>query len=239
MTDEFINFYNNFVENIKINDNKFTLSRGYEIDFINKNTIETVWKCVSVNNQIKPKIFIGFDKELYFSFEQQEKQIDENYTKNKIIEKIKDPSKFLAKLQFPNFIKKTYKVNNWNDLSNIIDINSLVEDKNSILFPFYRRYVKLHYNEERGYTLPKASITSRNIKKAILILSENNKTNEFEFEEIKREIFKMSANIHQIGFDLKPCKTLSGIAYESAYGNDILLPKYENNKMYIIKSIPT
>ena len=237
---EFINFYNEFVKLIKHNDNIFTLSQGYQSKFINKDTIKIIWRCVSINTNINPKIYIGFDKELYFSLDKQIKMTDENYTKNKIIQRITEPKKFLFSLPFPNFLKNKYNLDNWNDLDRIVDLDKMLEDKSSSLFPYFRKNLKMYYTEQRGYTLPKASITARNIKKSIEILeknSNNNYNNNFEYEEIKKILHENNANNNLIGYELQPCKTLSALAFELKYGNQILLPKYENNKMYITRII--
>ena len=126
MNIDFINFYKNFVDIIKENNNQFTLSQGYQNKFIDKDTIQLIWRCVSVNTDIHPKIYIGFEKELYFSLDKPIKSIDENYTRNKIIERISEPLKFLISLPFPNFLKKNYNVSSWNELDKVVDIKKLI-----------------------------------------------------------------------------------------------------------------
>jgi hypothetical protein len=235
MEDNYINFYHDFVNLIQQNNNKLFLSKGYETQFISKETIKTVWRCVSINNNLEPKIYYGFDDELFFTLEKQEKMIDEKYNQNKKIERITNPLEFLSSKVFPKFLKLKYKVNDWNKLNEIVDVNKLAKDNSTPIFQLYRRYLKLHYNEERGYVLPRAVITSRNIKKCLEILSnQNNNLNTFEFEEVKKTIHEITAVNNLNGFVLQPCKALSAIAFESIYGTVELIPKYENDKMYIM-----
>jgi hypothetical protein len=235
MNDNYINFYVDFVNLIKQNDNKFFLSKGYETKFVTKETIKIVWKCVSINNILEPKIYYGFDNELFFSLDKQEKIVDEKYNQNKKIEKITDPFKFLSNKIFPKFLKLKYKVNDWYKLNEIVDVNNLAKDNTTPIFQLYRRYLKLHYNEERGYVLPRAVITARNIKKSLEVLSnQNSNLNIFEFEEVKKTIHELTAINNLNGYVLQPCKALSAIAFESIYGTMELVPNYENDKMYIM-----
>ncbi len=228
-------FYNQFVEQIKDHDNKFTLSDGYKNNFINSETIKTIWKCVSINNTNTPTIYYGFFNELYFTLNKPEKIQTDEFNKSKTIEKVNNPFEFLNSKPFPKSFERKYKVTNWNELNKKIDINKEVYNNQSYLFQLFRYHLKIHYNNLRGYTLPKALLTLKNIKKAIKILQETHSKNYYEFEEIANTIKIFTAkNNNGNGYILQPCKALSAIAFNSTYNDCSLLVSNENDKMIII-----